>query len=751
MLWITAELLIVVALVAAPQPPQPDWESLLRDPAADVRWNADGTLWLLPRGVDGTVVEVDPRTGARTERGSATSGLAERSLVNEELRSVRGTRQSRIRFSNESAGVVELLWVDTGGVRRSYGTLGAAEVREQHTFADHAWEVRDASGVTLGYVRGDVLPTIVHIGAAVEKVPAPVSSVPAGVPAPQAAAERPLAQPALPPAPPAMPALPAAAANYGEPTLWAPGFGHVVMFERVAAQDHPVHLIESSPIDQVEPRMRTIQYLKPGDQIEQRWPRLFARDGHEVQVSRELFKNPWSIEECRWSADGATFFFTYNQRGHQVFRQLALDAATGKVRIVAEETSPTFIDYPNKIWAHWMGDEELLWMSERDGFNHIYLIDVARGTVKRQVTHGAWMVRAVDSVDEATRTLVLRVMGIDPAQDPYYEHFVRVSMDSGDVVRLTHGDGTHVLEWSPDRAFYVDTWSRVDLPPVHELRRGADGSLVMELGRADASAMVAAGWTWPERCASVGRDGATQVYGVIWRPCGSANDSSPRAVLEDIYAGPHDYFVPKAFAVWNSERNLTQAGFVVVQVDGMGTNWRGNTFHDVCWKNLKDAGLPDHVAWLRAAAATRPWMDLSRVGIYGGSAGGQSAMRALLDFPDVYSVAVADCGCHDNRMDKIWWNELWMGWPVDESYQRSSNVVDAAKLQGKLMLIVGELDENVDPASTLQVSAALVRAGKDHELVVVPGAGHGAAETAYGSAKRLEFLKRYLQSEVPSK
>ena len=748
MLWITAELLIVVALLAAPEPPQPDWESLLRDPAADVRWNADGTLWLLPRGVDGTVVEVDPRTGARTERGSATSGLTERSLVNEELRSVRGTRQSRIRFSNESAGVVELLWVDTGGVRRSYGTLGATEVREQHTFAGHAWEVRDASGVTLGYVRGDVLPTIVHIGAAVEKVPAPVSSVPAGAQVPQASAERPLAQPAFPPSPPA---LPAAAANYGEPTLWAPGFDHVVVFERVAAQDHPVHLIESSPLDQVEPRMRTIQYLKPGDQIEQRWPRLFARDGHEVLVSRELFKNPWSIDECRWSTDGATFFFTYNQRGHQVFRQLAIDAATGKVRIVAEETSPTFIDYPNKIWTHWIGDAELLWMSERDGFNHIYLIDVAHGSVKRQLTRGSWMVRAVDSVDEATRTLVLRVMGIDPAQDPYYEHFVRVSMDGGDVVRLTQGDGTHVLEWSPDRAFYVDTWSRVDLPPVHELRRGVDGSLVMEIGRADASALVAAGWTWPERYASVGRDGATQVYGVIWRPCGSVNDSSPRAVVENIYAGPHDYHVPKAFAVWPGERRLTQAGFVVVQVDGMGTNWRGKAFHDVCWKNLKDAGLPDHVAWLRAAAATRPWMDLSRVGIYGGSAGGQSAMRALLDFPDVYSVAVADCGCHDNRMDKIWWNELWMGWPVDESYQRSSNVVDAAKLQGKLMLIVGELDENVDPASTLQVSAALVRAGKDHELVVVPGAGHGSAETAYGSVKRLEFLKRYLQSEPPSK
>ncbi|MEI6474664.1 MAG: prolyl oligopeptidase family serine peptidase, partial [Planctomycetota bacterium] len=162
-------------------------------------------------------------------------------------------------------------------------------------------------------------------------------------------------------------------------------------------------------------------------------------------------------------------------------------------------------------------------------------------------------------------------------------------------------------------------------------------------------------------------------------------------------------------------------------------------------------GLPDHVAWLHAAAGTRPWMDLSRVGIYGGSAGGQSAMRALIEYPDVYSVAVADCGCHDNRMDKIWWNELWMGWPVDESYARSSNVVDAAKLHGKLMLLVGELDENVDPSSTLQVSAALVRAGKDHELVVVPGAGHGSAETPYGSAKRLGFFQRYLQSDTAQK
>ena len=248
--------------------------------------------------------------------------------------------------------------------------------------------------------------------------------------------------------------------------------------------------------------MRTIQYLKPGDIIEQRWPRLFTREGREIPLDRSLFSNPWSIDGCRWSADGRTFFFTYNQRGHQAYRLLAVDAATGSVRTVVGEESATFVDYADKSWCHWLGDDQLLWMSERDGFNHLYLVDVPHGTVLRQVTRGPWMVRSVEHVDEAARTLTLRVMGIDPAQDPYHSHFVRVSIDGGEPVRLTQGDGTHELAWSPGREWYVDTWSRVDLPPVHELRRASDGAPVSELGRADASRLLAAGWTMPERFAS---------------------------------------------------------------------------------------------------------------------------------------------------------------------------------------------------------------------------------------------------------
>jgi len=190
-------------------------------------------------------------------------------------------------------------------------------------------------------------------------------------------------------------------------------------------------------------------------------------------------------------------------------------------------------------------------------------------------------------------------------------------------------------------------------------------------------------------------------------------------------------------------------GFVVVQIDGMGTNWRGKAFQDVCYKNLMDSGLPDRILWLKAAAATRPWMDLTRVGIYGGSAGGQSALAALLRHGDFYKVAVADCGCHDNRMDKIWWNEAWMGWPVDESYAANSNVTHAAKLTGRLLLFVGELDNNVDPASTMQVVNALEKADKDFDLVVMTGSGHGSAESPYGQRRRADFFVRHLLGVEP--
>ena len=219
-------------------------------------------------------------------------------------------------------------------------------------------------------------------------------------------------------------------------------------------------------------------------------------------------------------------------------------------------------------------------------------------------------------------------------------------------------------------------------------------------------------------------------------------------MIEKIYAGPHGHYVPKRFYSFFTAMDLVELGFVVVVIDGMGTNWRSKAFLDVCWKNLKDAGFPDRIPWIKAAALKYPFMDISRVGIYGGSAGGQNALGGLLFHPEFYKAAVADCGCHDNRIDKIHWNEAWMGL-MGPHYAENSNVTHAHKLQGKLLLTVGELDTNVDPASTMQVVDALIKADKDFDLVVVPGAGHGVGETPYLRRRRQDFFVRNLLEVEP--
>ena len=236
---------------------------------------------------------------------------------------------------------------------------------------------------------------------------------------------------------------------------------------------------------------------------------------------------------------------------------------------------------------------------------------------------------------------------------------------------------------------------------------------------------------------------------MIWRPR-NFDSQKKYPVLEDIYAGPQDSFAPKAFRVDYPQQKLADLGFIVVQLDGMVTANRSKAFHDVCWKNLADAGFPDRILWIKAAAKYA-CMDLTRVGLYGTSAGGQSALRGLLDHGDFYKAGVADSGCHDNRMDKIWWNEQWLGWPVDESYVRSSNVADAHKLHGKLLIMFGELDRNVDPASSRQVVNALIKAGRDFEMLEIPGAGYGVARTPYG-ARRLEdfFVRAFLDGQAKS-
>jgi dipeptidyl aminopeptidase/acylaminoacyl peptidase len=367
--------------------------------------------------------------------------------------------------------------------------------------------------------------------------------------------------------------------------------------------------------------------------------------------------------------------------------------------------------------------------------------------VKNQITKGDWVVRRVDRVDREKRQIWFQAGGIRPGQDPYYIHFARVNFDGSGLVILTEGDGNHAVQFSPDREWLIDTWSRVDLPPRIELRRTKDGELVSPLEEADASELFASGWKPPERFVAKGRDGETDIYGIIHRPA-QFDEAGRYAVIESLYAGPQDSFVPKSFRSSYGQEKLTRRGFIVVQIDGMGTSNRSKKFHDVCWRNIGDAGLPDRILWIKAAAEKYPQFDPSRVGVYGTSAGAQSALGALLMHGDFYKAGVADCGCHDNRMDKIWWNEQWMGWPVGPHYDAQSNVTQAHRLKGNLLLMVGELDRNVDQASTMQVVNALVKAEKDFEMLVMPGAGHGVARTPYGWRRIEEFFVRHLLPET---
>jgi dipeptidyl aminopeptidase/acylaminoacyl peptidase len=514
--------------------------------------------------------------------------------------------------------------------------------------------------------------------------------------------------------------------------------------------DRRVTVVESAPAGQVQPRTQTYPYLKPGDPVPQPRPRLFDVPNHKViPIAEDLFPNAWGNDRVHWEPGGKFFTFVYNQRGHQVVRLIAVDAATGQARAVIDEQSPTFVDYAHKLYLHHLdATGEAIWMSERDGWCHLYLIDVATGKVKNQITKGPWVVRGVERVDEAGREVWFRAGGIYPEQDPYYLHYARVRFDGTGLVRLTAGDGTHQVTYAPGGRYLIDTYSRVNLPPVTELRRVADGGLVCELEKADASSLLETGWKVPEPFVARGRDGQTDIYGVIFRPT-NFDASRKYPVIEQIYAGPQGAFVPKNFRPLHGPQRLAELGFVVVQIDGMGTSHRSKAFHDTCWKNLADAGFPDRILWMKAAAAKYPYLDLTRVGIYGGSAGGQNALGGLLFHPEFYKAGAADCGCHDNRMDKVWWNELWMGWPVGPHYAAQSNVTNAHKLQGKLLLTVGELDHNVDPASTMQVVNALIRANKDFELVVFPGADHGAGESPYGQRRRADFFVRHLLGVEP--
>jgi dipeptidyl-peptidase-4 len=695
----------------------------------------------------------DPRTWAIRPTAVEELTLPKPAATSRAVSDDAAQEQTQIAFRNERTGPIGIFWLN-GPRRTHYVTLEPGKTHVQHTYVGHAWLAADPNGFMLGvYTAGPDLSAFVIDESLKPRPEPPGRREGQGEPISPDGRYRAFIRDhnlyLRETATKAEFALTSDGTEqdaYGPPLLWSPDSTRLAAMQTRKGQARTIWFVESAPKDQLQPRLRSHPYLKPGDEIDVAKPRLFdIPNRRPIPISDELFATPWSITELHWSPDSTRLSFLYNQRGHQVMRVLSVRADDGAVQAIVDEKSPTFIDYAGKQFLRYADDtDEIIWMSERDGWNHLYLYDARTGEVKNQITRGEWVVRSVERVDEDRRQIWFCAGGIRPGQDPYYRHLCRVGFDGGGLVVLTEGDGDHEVTFSPDRRYLIDRWSRVDKPPVTELRSADDGRLIGTLEEADWSELLATGWRPPERFCAKGRDGKTDIYGIIIRPSTfDPNASCP--VIEEIYAGPQGAFVPKAFGLQGRQREIAELGFIVVQIDGMGTSHRSKAFHDVCWKNLGDSGFPDRIAWMKAAARRYPSMDLSRVGIYGGSAGGQSALRALLAFGDFYKAAAADCGCHDNRMDKIWWNELWMGWPVGPHYEEQSNVTHAHKLKGKLLLTAGELDENVDPASTMQVADALIRADRDFELLILPGCGHGAGETPYGKRRRMDFFIRSLR------
>jgi len=569
--------------------------------------------------------------------------------------------------------------------------------------------------------------------------------------------------------------IPAPDASPAPAVLWSPESRRFLSFRLDLKGEGLYHLVQSVPRNgDRRPVLHSYAYPLPGDDDVPAASLVVAdvKDATTCTVTGEripllYYGSPLRPDWVWWSADGGCIYAVTRGRGYRSYRLLAIDPVSGASRTLVEERSDVAIDpHPTHAGRPLVkvldGGTEVLWYSQRDGWGHLYLYDGRSGMLRRQVTAGQWAVTDVLHVDEPARQVYFTAVGREGDRDPYFNFLYRTGLDGEDPELLTPEDATHQISFAPSGACFVDTYSRLDQPPVTVLR-SPDGRRIRELEQGDAQGLYELGWTPPDRFRAKARDSVTDVYGVLLRPSWYDPACGERLpVLDSIYAGPQTNQAPTSFAglsvtpsvpskfrdFWHAQA-LAELGFAVVMIDGLGMPYRSKAFADRSYRELGDGGIEDHVAVIQQLATRYSDLNVGRVGIYGHSAGGYASLRAMLMFPDFYKVAVSSAGNHDHRLDKASWVERYMGLPVGDHYHNQSNVTQAHRLRGKLLLVHGEMDENVHPASTLRVVDALVKANREFDLLILPNEPHGCVNSPYFVRRRWDYFVRHLLGAEP--